>query len=216
MQELKLGRGVTVTHAPTSGQFKSTKVPIFGDVVKGLIAEADHEKFAAFASKRPRLADVLGKKELTEKDKEEIKAAYSVFKQENTIQKAILKQTVAELSTVLGVSKGKTREYLEVYKPEQVRALVAVAESEELNAKDVIAIDLTLIMDGSYSGRRRETTSISLAHARLCEVICGEYGAYRKRDILAKQDQNMDTLWDRLLKEFGGDEEKAAEVLTFA
>ncbi len=191
--------------------FKKNQASALGDIVKAVILGEDQEAFYTWAVKRPRVMELISKSELNQEDKDALSAAYKAFKEEEKRSTAIVKQEAASLAPLLGVSEKETAGYLEVYKPEQLQDLVVIAQREGAEAKDVVEIDLTLLLDGSYIEREKETVTVSSVHARLGKVAEQEFDLHASRKAIQKQDVKLDELWDRLLKEHNGDEIKAAE-----
>jgi hypothetical protein len=186
------------------------EAPVFGDLVKGIVPMEDHEMFFRYAVNRPRLLAIISKPELTQDDKDELAAAYDAFKEEEKKSVALIWEEAVALAPLIGVSEEKTRSYLEVYKPEDLKKLALVAQREELEAKDVIDVDLSLLLDGSYLGRDRETLTVSSVHGTLTRLIDDELSRIGAHRAIRKEDTNLDTLWTRLLAQHEGDEEKAA------
>jgi hypothetical protein len=180
-----------------------------GNLLKGIVPDSDHEAFLGFASKRPRLAEILAKPSLEGNDREEISAAYAVYL-ESKRSTALVKQETTTLATVLGVKESVVEGYLELYKPAEIRELVVVAQEQGLQPKDLVAVDAALLEDGSYIGRRSETLTVSSVHDTLTKMVNAELEKFGGRKQVEKEDFNMDKLWAVLLKEFEGNEEKAA------
>jgi hypothetical protein len=204
----------SVKIAVAAGCFaKKGAAPALGKAFEAIVPAEAQEAFLAFAAKKPRLAAILAKKGIKQKDKEEIKAAYAAFSEERKQEQnhaAIVKVEAAGLAPLLGMSEEETGDYLELYNPQQLKQLAVVAQTQGLEAKDVVSVDAALLEDGSYLGRETETITVSGVHGALAKLIKEEVSRCATRKAVEAEDRNLDKLWVRLLKENDGDEEKAA------
>ena len=187
-----------------------SNVPAIGGAVGDIVPKDGQDRFLRFASTKPRLLAILAKKELSGQDEKEITAAYEACAEETMT--AIVVDEVPKLAPVLGISEEKTAEYLEVYKPEDLKKMALVAQREELETEDVLSVDLALLEDGSYSGREKETLTVSMAHDALSRHLEEELSNAGMREAVREEDDNLDNLWERLVKEHDGDELAATEA----
>ena len=169
----------------------------------------------AFASKKGRLAAILAKAEPDAKDKDELTAAYKAFQESGADHAATdaprLAIALGALGTALGVSEKKVRDYLSVYKQEDLLKLAAVAASQGTGVEETIDIDMALMDDGSYAGREQETVTLSSVHATLTKIINSELARSSSQQAIQQEDVNLDKAWDELVKKHDGDEEAAAK-----
>lgn len=194
---------------PKAAFASKVAAPALGNMLKGIVPEADADGFMAFTSGKPRLRELVAKKKLTKNDKERLEAAYAGYL-DSKKQTAIVKREAATLAPLLGVSEEKAGNYLEVYNPDQLKRLALVAQREELETGNVVDADMALMFDGSYLERDGETVTVSTVHAALTKLIGEELKTANARNAVQAQDVNLDNLWDVLVKKHDGDEEKAA------
>lgn len=189
---------------------KELSVPVLGDASASLIPAEDQNAFLAFASRRPRIMEILAKPELNDGDREALGAAYAAYKEEKVVT-ALVKVESVSLAPVIGIPEDEVTGLLEVYRPAKLRELVVVAQREGVEARDLILIDAALLEDGSYIGREQETVAVSAVHSRLTKLVNDELKRHAKQHAVRAEDTNLDTLWDRLVQKHGGDEAEAAE-----
>ena len=192
---------------------KKAAAPALGNMLNGIVPEAEADAFMAFACGKPRLRELVAKKKLTADDKERLRAAYAGHLEAKK-QTAIVRREAAILAPLLGISEEKAGSYLEVYNPDQLKDLALVANREELEADTVIGIDMELLLDGSYFDREKETITVSNVHAALTKLMGEELKVAGTRGAVQAQDMNLDNAWEMLVKKHDGDEEKAAVEYT--
>jgi hypothetical protein len=204
-------RQVRIHDATDAKRFmKSDAAPALGKAFENVVPVEMQESFLSFAASRPRLMAVLAKQDTSQADVKTVEAAYAVFCEEKK-KTAIMAAEAANLAPLLGMNEGEAEGFLEIYKPEQLKQLALVAQKEGFEAKDVISIDAALLTDGSYIGRELETVTVSGVHGALTKIITDEVLRSKTRVEIEEQDEGLDDLWERILKENNGDEEKAAE-----
>lgn len=169
-------------------------------VLAGIVPDEKQEAFTAWVSKRSRVLEILGKKDLTDGDKQVLEAAYKGFEAEQARESTALEPSViASTGAMLAVSSETARGYLEVYSPEQLGHLATMATEEGADAKQTVETDLTLLLDGSYPGREKETRTLTSITVALSAHIAEELERHTGKSAVSMHDVNLDNAWDVLL-----------------
>lgn len=190
--------------------FPKGNAPALCATLKGIVPEPEHESFMQFVSKRPRVLDILGKAESNEEDRENLRTAYNAFEQEKR-KTALVKSEAVSLAVVLGMPQQDVEGYLEIYDPDQLRDLGRLAQTEGISTRDVIETDVALLKDGSYSGRRKETITVSMVHGELLKLINSELERNAGQEAIRAEDENFDNAWEQLVEKHKGDHGAAAK-----
>jgi hypothetical protein len=208
---------------PQGGEEDEEPVPM-KKLLLSHIPKGERSAFHELAKGNPRLKELEARENPT---KEEIDEAIAAFNQGKKAQTAMVRHEAASLAPDYGIGVSRVQEYLQVYSPEQLRAIAAVAAVESLAPRRLVSADLMIFEDGSLSQRMSEAIALVKFRDGMERIISSEYSRFRKlgyifvaglpritggaREDNQAQSRELEELWKRILAKHGGDVEAAKE-----
>jgi len=215
----KNGEGRKIDSSATCGIGREIKSPKFDadrlfTTISGFVPLDEQKAFAEWLNTHQRAWTNLTKGLLTFG---ELSAAYQQYLKEKK-PSTVVKETALsvidpqQFSAMVSVSQEKVEGLLQVYNPEYLKSLAVLSQRCESDFDTTVEVDKALLNDGSYINRYEETKEVVLAYEELKKAMNSALRTAASLAAKRKHDVPLDKLWDELLKEFEGDEIKAAEV----